>query len=379
MAQYFLASVGVAEAFRKQDNQLVHFFSAKTLTDSTINLSVSAEEVRGGQGAQLLGQFFHTSSFGLQMTDAMFKLEYLQAQVGGDIIEGGYGLKDEEGTVDSEGYITLSKAPIELLPGTGPIAWYNRPGQTDYKDYPFGEDYTGTTYKIQIPGAQPTVYQKDDAGDVIKDKNGNPLIETEGDKFCIHYYTSKADARTLLVKSDFVPSELVVFLTTRLFAGDASAPETGKPVGSVTVKIPRFQLNGTVDLAMAMASAATINLQGTALSYDESCSGGKYAEIVEYLELSPYDGYTALRADADTATAGNTPVIYAVGSRKIPMLMDNDDINFEGPGTADGKLTDGKLPAATAAEQVITMTYTYTDSNGKEKEIPGKITIPASA
>ena len=347
MAQYFLASVGVAEAFRKVNNEFVHFFSAKTLTDSTITLSVSAEEVRGGQGAQLLGQFFHTSSFGLQMTDAMFKLEYIQAQVGGDIIEGGYGLKDESLTVGADGKLTLTGTPIELLAGTGRIVWFNRPGQTDYGTYVFGEDYTDATYAFTVPGS------------------------IEGDAYCVHYYASKADARTLFINSDFVPSELIVFLTTRLFAGDASAPETGKPVGSVTVKIPRFQLNGSVDLSMAMASAATINLQGTALSYDETCDGGKYAEIVEYLELSPYDGYTALRADADTAVAEGTPVVYAVGSRKIPMVIENASIVF------DPELADGKLPAATDAEQTINMTYTYKNSKGADTEIKGTIVIPA--
>ena len=88
MGQYFLASVGVAEAFRKVNGVRQHFFSAKTLTDSSINISVSAEEVRGGPGAQLLGQFFHTSTFGLTMTDAIFKLEYIAAQVGAVIEQG---------------------------------------------------------------------------------------------------------------------------------------------------------------------------------------------------------------------------------------------------------------------------------------------------
>ena len=91
----------------------------------------------------------------------------------------------------------------------------------------------------------------------------------EGDKFCVHYFADKEAARKLIVSANFVPEELIVFLTTRLFAGDASAPETGKPVGSVTVKIPRFQLNGTADIAMAMASAATVQMQGTALAYDD--------------------------------------------------------------------------------------------------------------
>lgn len=299
MGQYFLASVGNAEAFVKKDGKLLHFFSAKTLTDSSISISVSAEEVRGGQGAQLLGQFFHSSAFGLQLTDAMFKLEYLQAQVGGQIAQGGIGLVDESVTVGTDGEVTLKGTPTEILAGTGALVWYNRPGESDYAT----ATVTGQTFTI--PGA------------------------TEGDAYCAHYYTNKEDARTLFVKSEFVPQELVLLLTTRLYAGDASAPETGKPVGSVTVRVPRFQLNGTVDLAMNMSSAATINLEGNALAYGADCEGAQYAEITEFLNASIYDGYEKLVFEnADALKVGDTPVVYAVGAKKIPMLVDNTAITF---------------------------------------------------
>lgn len=343
MGQYFLASVGYAEAFRKVNGKPVHFFSAKTLSDSSINISVSAEEVRGGPGAQLLGQFFHTSVFGLSMTDTMFKLEYIEAQVGGKIEQGGYGLSDESVTTGAGGAIALKGTPIELLPGTGAIVWYNRPGTSEYADYVFPEGTTDFTFNV--PGA------------------------VEGDAYCLHYYANRDDARKLIINSEFVPAELVVFLTTRLYAGDASAPETGKPVGSVTVKIPRFQLNGTTDIAMAMASAATIQIQGNALAYDDDCNGAKYAEIVEYIEVSPYDGYTALTADAETINTGDTPVVYATGSRKIPMVLENSAITFT-PALSDG--------VAPAAGTEVNMSYTYNDVNNNPVEIKGSFTVPTA-
>lgn len=338
MANYFLASVGNAEAFKKVNDKYIHFFSAKTLTDSSINISVTAEEVRAGMGAQLRGQFFHSSNFSLSMTDAMFKLEYIEAQVGGQIVKGGYGLTDESATLTAQGKYTLKGTPIELLPGVDRVVWYNRPGQTDYQTVTFPASQA-ETFEITIPGAK------------------------EGDAYCFHYYASKEDARTLFVSSNFVPAELVVFLTTRLYAGDASAPETGKPVGSVTVKIPRFQLNGTVDLAMAMASAATIALEGMALAYDDSCDSAKYAEIVEFVEVSPYAGFESLVADGgEELTAGTAPVVYAIGSRKIPMLIDNEDITFE------PALEEGNIPT-TAQGQSVSMTLTAAP------EIKGKFTV----
>ena len=311
MGQYFLASVGNAEAFAKKDNKLVHFFSAKTLTDSSISISVSGEEVRGGQGAQLLGQFFHTSVFGLQMTDTMFKLEYLQAQVGGKIEKGGIGLVDESVTTIAGGQVTLTGTPAEILPGAGTVVWYNRPGETEYAT----ATVEGQTFTI--PG------------------------ESEGSAYCVHYYANKEDARTLFVSAEFIPEELVVLLTTRLYAGDASAPETGRPVGSVTVKIPRFQLNGTADLAMNMSSAATISLEGTALAYGADCEGAQYAEIIEFLNGSIYDGYEKLVIEnADDLHVGDVPVVYAVGTKKIPMLVDNAEITFT-PALSDGAIATG--------------------------------------
>ena len=344
MTRYFLASVGNAEAFVKQNNQLVHFFSAKTLTDSSINISVTAEEVRGGTGAQLHGQFFHNSTFGVSLTDAMFKLEYLQAQVGGVIAQGGYGLTDESLTAGAGGALTLSGTPISILQGTGAVVWYNRPGSTDYQTYEFAAGADSFTFKV--PGAQ------------------------EGDAYCVHYFASQADARTLFVSSDFVPSELILFLTVRAYAGDASAPETGKPIGSVTIKVPRFQLNGTTDIALAMASAATIQMSGNALAYEDTCDGGKYAEIVEFIALSPYAGYTELVADAETINAGDAPVVYAIGAKKIPLLMDNSELVFE------PALEGGNIPSAQAG-RTISMSFTYIDSNKQSVTIEGSIEVPA--
>ena len=319
MGQYFLASVGVAEAFRKVNGVRQHFFSAKTLTDSSINISVSAEEVRGGPGAQLLGQFFHTSTFGLTMTDAIFKLEYIAAQVGSVIEQGGYGLVDKTAakepaagqlTLDTtDGSVTIAD-PLYDFEGAGALVWYNLPGQSDYTAAVVDENG-----KFVIPHAEGTL----------------------ADEYCVHYYADKAEARKLVVSSEFIPAEFEVLLTTRLFAGDASAPETGKPVGSVTVRIPRFQLNGTLDLSMEMASAATISLEGTALAYDDSCDGAKYAEIVEFVSTSVYAGYTALAADADALAVGDVPVVYAVGAKKVPMLINNDELTFT-PALENGRI-----------------------------------------
>ena len=69
MANYILGDVMKAEAFvRGEDGKLKHYFSANTMTDSTLNISVTAEEIRGGWGNQLLGKIFHDTNFGVNLT-----------------------------------------------------------------------------------------------------------------------------------------------------------------------------------------------------------------------------------------------------------------------------------------------------------------------
>lgn len=356
MGQYFLASVGVAEAFRKVNGVRQHFFSAKTLTDSSINISVSAEEVRGGPGAQLLGQFFHTSTFGLTMTDAIFKLEYIAAQVGSVIEQGGYGLVDKTAakepaagqlTLDTtDGSVTIAD-PLYDFEGAGALVWYNLPGQSDYTAAVVDENG-----KFVIPHAEGTL----------------------ADEYCVHYYADKAEARKLVVSSEFIPAEFEVLLTTRLFAGDASAPETGKPVGSVTVRIPRFQLNGTLDLSMEMASAATISLEGTALAYDDSCDGAKYAEIVEFVSTSVYAGYTALAADADALAVGDVPVVYAVGAKKVPMLINNDELTFT-PALENGRIKETLKKIEMALPDGTTIVQDFLQTVASVSEYQGEIML----
>ena len=53
MGKKYLASVANVELFAKENGKLVHWASAKTLTDSAFGFTLSMEEVRAGQGEHL--------------------------------------------------------------------------------------------------------------------------------------------------------------------------------------------------------------------------------------------------------------------------------------------------------------------------------------
>lgn len=346
MANYFLASVGNAELFKSVNGNLQHVATAKTLTDSTINFSSTAEEVRGGQGAKLYGRFNHDSGMALTLTDAMFKLEYLAMQTGSNLIDGvgASAMRTDQVTVGADGNVTLTATPVAFGQSCGldhTVVWY-RPAGCDAK-----EDYT----MLEVDGSSATI------------SVGTAL---EGQTLCVSYFANEAGARSMLVSANFIPAELILFLTAQLFAGDASAPETGRPVGYITVKIPRFSLDGTFDLSMAMSAAATISITGTALAVDDgSCdSEGVYAEIVEVITgKGQYDNLYALAIDNDTRTVAemgedDSIVTYGYFTGATPIEMNTADLVYTcEPSTmsvANGVVTNAAAGTITVAVNGLT-------------------------
>lgn len=63
----FLAGVGTALLFK--NNELIA--TAKTLTDSTFDFAITAEDIRGGKQNQLLGRYFHDSNLTATLTDVI--------------------------------------------------------------------------------------------------------------------------------------------------------------------------------------------------------------------------------------------------------------------------------------------------------------------
>ena len=320
MAQLFLGSVGVAEAFINQNGKAVSVFSANTLTDSSITLGVSAEDVRGGVGAKLLGKFFHTSTFDMSLTDAIFKLEYLKLQVGAQINRQGDLFTTESATgAELVAGKTLAHTPVRVIAGTQPIVMYRK---TTDSEWSISDSIEGTT--LTIAGAEASA------------------------EYCLKYLYTDAAAKQIIVGANFVPSEVCLYLTANLYAGEALALETGKPAGTITIQIPRFQLDGNVELSMAMASAATIALKGSALANNEGCNEAWYGKIVQLNTGAVWsDGLTALLVeDAErTVAQGSGPItlnVYGIFKDAIPSLVDNANLTFTAEAGKETILTTGE-------------------------------------
>lgn len=305
----FLASVGRGLLIGKQNGVEQVIAHVDTLTESTLGITSTQEEVRAGQGAKLYGRFNHDAGLTVTLTDAMFDLNYIALQVGSELQHGGIAMYTEQVVATSEDWsgtarptLRVSKPIQQMGESCGfdkYFAWFRKAG-CDASD-----EYTSATYKDGI-AAQAEYDETDGAYIVMKDgfviqSADKNLIEV-GETYCVSYFTTELSAKTVMVNANFVPAELSLVLTTKLFAGDASNPETGKPVGEITIKVPRFSLDGAFDLSMAMSSAATMSLNGTALATAANdCDGeGVYAEIVEVVNgVKWYDDVVSLRPDLE--------------------------------------------------------------------------------
>ena len=235
-------TAGPARALFFSGDQLIGI--GKTLSDTTFNTSITAEEVRGGPGNLLYGQYFHDSSLTVSITDSMFNLRYVAANLGVDVTKGGitvYESGKAGEAITTAGQITLTNTPVAFDGSV--IGWYKKPADDNWTV----ATINGTT--MLVPGA------------------------IAGESYCIKYFYQNENAESITIKAQFVPKVLHLVLINDLYSGSAAdVAASSSKYGRLITDIPQFQLDGNVNLAWAATSAATVPLNGKALAYDESTS-----------------------------------------------------------------------------------------------------------
>ena len=364
-----LASVGTAQLLIRNNGTLEHFADVDTLTESSLNFSNTMDDIRAGEQAQLIGRFAHDAGMTVTLTNAVFDIGWIAKQVGAANIPNPSVFYTESLTVDEGKKITFGKTPVPLgySCGLSDIVVWVRALDCDAPD----DIRSWTAY----------VLAKDDAG------NAPTQLTLTGDlanqkEVCVRYFVSAAQARGALIRSKFNPAEMVLLLTTKLFAAESSDISTGKPVGHITVKIPRFQLDGNFDLSMAMSSPATQSLTGTVLaSRGAGCDDSfVYAEIVEYIEGTDFtSGLKMIAIDNEAAAENAAPSVWGIYS-------DNHTSKLEIDGqVAPTKEEDcpalitsaAKYAPSTAMKATV---YVWDYKNNKAKELcSDSYTLPAKA
>lgn len=327
--QAFLANV--MDAFVYAGNELL--FTSKALTDSSISIGITAEEVRGGKGNKLIGRFFHDSTFGLELQDALFNLDYIAKNVGTQITPAN-GVLFEEQVVASNSALTVAGTPADFL-GLGTIGWYSLPGEDEWTKFTF-QGNTSTDASV-----------------------------TSGDTYCVKYINDLA-CEQVIVPSEFVPDEVTVVLRGDLYkASKGNDVTTSSVIGHVEVTVPRFQLNGSMDIALNSSGASQIPFAGQALvTMDASAGcegGGYYAIIKQYNENANwYDNLVALAVEgSDTITveegATKNIKVYGVFAGGSSKLINAGLLSYTVDPTSIGTVNNGAFVAGASGSGNITI------------------------
>ena len=296
---------------------------AKTLTESTFDFSITAEDVRGGQGNGLLGRYFHDSNMQVTLVDAMFDLQYMALSLGVNLESGGLSVKEEELAVGTDGTVTASETPVAF--NGSMIGWYKKPSDTEWSIGTF----TGS--KMAISGA------------------------SQNDPYCVKYFYINENAKSIKIKSQYVPSELHVVIMNDLYSGDVGSQSDATRYGRLITDIPRLQMDGNQTLNLTATSAATINLTGSALAVlsGDSCEDDPYYGTMteEIYGAKWQDDVVALAVENSEVELAKTEsealIVRAVfGAGMASQRKDNSNFTFSvtttPASTATGTTVDNK-------------------------------------
>ena len=253
----------------------------------------------------MLGRYFHDSNMQVTLVDAMFDLQYMALSLGVNLESGGLSVKEEELTVGVDGTVTASETPVAFTGSM--IGWYKKPSDTEWSIGTF----TGS--KMAVSGG------------------------SQNDTYCVKYFYINENARSITIKSQYVPAELHVVIMNDLYAGDVGSQSDATRYGRLITDIPRLQMDGNQTLSLASSSAATINLTGSALAVlsGDTCEEDPYYGTMteEIYGAKWQDDVVALaveNSDIELAkSASETLIVRAVfGAGMASQRKDNSNFTF---------------------------------------------------
>ena len=253
----------------------------------------------------MLGRYFHDSNMQVTLVDAMFDLQYMALSLGVNLESGGLSVKEEELAVGVDGAVTVSETPVAFSGSM--IGWYKKPSDTEWSIGTF----TGS--KMTVSGG------------------------SQNDTYCVKYFYINENARSITIKSQYVPAELHVVIMNDLYAGDVGSQSEATRYGRLITDIPRLQMDGNQTLSLASSSAATINLTGSALAVlsGDTCEEDPYYGTMteEIYGAKWQDDVVALaveNSDIELAKgASETLIVRAVfGAGMASQRKDNSNFTF---------------------------------------------------
>lgn len=356
MEKFILAGVGTMTAYTQSTTNPIKIFTSKTLVNEGLNISVTAEDVRGGLSNPLLGQYFHDALLNLTAEDALFSLQYLALNVGGNITVGGNSIERESFTVTTPNQITVKGTPV-AFGNAGTVGWYTISGADDWKT-------------ITFEGKVATV----------------PNLPA-GTEVCVEYNAHDDAARQFIVPSAMIPSEVYVRLTFPLFKAQSGSNgnniATSSKVGELNVDVPRFLFSGSQDLALTSSGTATTSLSGTALATytTTNCDDmGAYGTITQKIYGAVWsDNLVTMAVDgADVqikTTEETTLKVFGIYSDNAVGAINNANLTFTTEASAFTVNNEGVVKGVSEGKGTVKIVATPTAGSTNPIECYAEVTV----
>ena len=332
----FLATVGKATLRDASGNLRL---TADVLKESGANHTNSEQEVRGGKFDALIGRFFTGGKLALTLSNSTYNMEFIALNMGSDITIGGDVPKEESITVGAGGTITVSETPQDI-DGLGTIGWYRLPESSQF--VPTFITFVGKTATV--------------------------VGLTQGINVCVKYSTSDATVKTFVIPSNAMPKTLSLELTIPKFSSEADITG-GSESGFVLYKVPKFQLDGTVDLSITSEGSVAMPLSGTALSINSNANNcslisqfGTVSEVT--YNKAWYEDLTdigVLGGNIDMTVGGGTETISIQGVYgTYTGMIANSKLTFTSgtPATCTVGASTGIITPVASGTSLITITVT---------------------
>ena len=348
--QYLVAGVGVATAYSIGASPRV-IFTSNTLQEESLSLSVTAEDIRGGMSNPLLGRYFHDSLLESTLTDALFDMEYIALNCGGDVKVGNDALTTESVVVAQDGSVTVTGTPT-TFGDAGTVGWIQEEGKSGWTLITFDGQ------KAQKTGI------------------------TGGSNACVRYNEVDAGMEYFTVPSSVIPSIVHMVMEYPLFTAGTNTENVSEKtqVGKLIVDIPRFQFSGTFDFSLTSSGAATSNLSGQALAYYHTvnCEDmGQYATVKKKIfDNIWYQNLTGILVDGAAELSlnqGDTKTLTVLGiydDAKVGVIP-NSKLSFSSDTIAIAEVSAAGV--ITAKEQAGTAHIEIKPTKEGQAEVPAGV------
>lgn len=322
MTKKFMVSVADVRIYDQDNDNLIAI--GKTLIDSSLDMTLSNTDIRGGRGNPLLSTYYHTSNLEIKVTETQFNLDFLALAVGSDVVTGDSVYTEENVTLGVGGAGTVLGTPI-VVNSTTVYGWLTLPDEAGVEKVTFtGQNFTSA-------------------------------LAAEGDIVCVRYYNVNSAARSLTISSEILPKVVRVEMETLLI----SSQQTTNRIGIVQILIPTGTLTGNFSLSMSSDGVSTTPLTVRALAnqalQSAACSTAPVlAKIIEILDDSTWYtdvvGLSIVGGDfAMTHPSTKSLVVYALPSVGAAFLAPVADLTFSSATVGTATINSAGLVTTVAA------------------------------